>query len=98
MVEEKSMHEQAREVQNLAAKIVAKGIPINKRQQVPSPINKCPPSQNDSKVNLKHRREALTIDDLMSSIKLKKTLEKKNKKFNASTFSEVDPNANAVQN
>ena len=97
MIEEKSVHEQAHEVQNLVPKIVAKGIPIDERLQVPALIDKFPPSWNDFKVNLKHRRVALTMDDLMSSIQIEEKHRNKNKKLMASTSNEIDPNANVVQ-
>ena len=70
MVEDKSVRDQVVEIQNLVAKIVGKGIPIDERLQVPALIDKLPPSWSDFQVTLKHKREAMTLDDLIVAIQI----------------------------
>lgn len=96
MVEDKSVHEQAHEIQNLVTKIFARGIPIDERLQVPALIEMFPPSQNDFKITLKHKSETLNIDELMTSIQIEEKHREKNTKI-PSNEEKSDPTASLVQ-
>uniref|UniRef100_A0A5B7BVL1 Putative retrotransposon protein, Ty1-copia subclass n=1 Tax=Davidia involucrata TaxID=16924 RepID=A0A5B7BVL1_DAVIN len=79
MVEEQPVLEQAHQVQHLVTKIVAKGIPIDERLQVSALIDKLPSSWSDFQVSLKHKREEMTLDDLMVAIQIEEKHRSKHK-------------------
>lgn len=79
MVDEKPVLEKTYQIQNLVTRIIAKEILINERLQVPVLIDKLLPFWSDFQITLKHKREVMTLDNLMVSIQVKEKHQSKHK-------------------
>ena len=96
MVDEKLVLEQTHQIQNLVTRIIAKEILIDERLQVLVLIDKLSLFWSDFQITLKHKREIMTLDDLMVSIQVKEKHQSKHKLLPLTSNLEMQGNANLV--
>ncbi|MBM1124204.1 hypothetical protein JQN44_27390, partial [Klebsiella pneumoniae] len=80
MVDEKSVIEQVEELQLIYHKLDAKGLVINEHFQVAIMIEKLPPSWKDFKNYLKHKRKAMSLEDLIQRLRVEQDNRRSEKK------------------
>ncbi|KAH7545556.1 hypothetical protein FEM48_Zijuj01G0106100 [Ziziphus jujuba var. spinosa] len=65
MVDSKTVVKQVKELQVLIHELHAEGCFLNEQSQVGAIIEKLPPSWNDCKIYLKHKRREMSMEDLI---------------------------------
>lgn len=75
MVDSKAIVNQVQEFQLIIHGILVEGMFISESFQVAAIIEKLPPTWNNFKNYLKHKRKEMTVEDMISEFKLKKTIE-----------------------
>ena len=83
MVDSKTVGSQVQELQLILHDLIAEDIVVNEAFQVAAMIEKLPPSWNDFKNYLKHKRKEMKLEDLVIRLKIEednKNVEKKSRK------------------
>ena len=83
MSDSKTVGSQVQELQLIFHDLIAEDMVVNEAFQVAAMIEKLPPSWNDFKNYLKHKRKEMKLEDLVIQLKIEednKTAEKKSRK------------------
>lgn len=83
MVDGRSVLEQSEELQRIYYDLAAEGMIINEPLQVALMIEKLPPSWDDFKHYLKHKKKEMTLEDLILKLRIEQDVRKSKRAYNS---------------
>jgi hypothetical protein len=82
MTDDISLEAQSHKIQKIAHEIINEGMPLNEQFQVPIIVDdKLPPNWKDFMNLFRHKTKEISLESLITCLRLKKKLERKIKKY-----------------